>query len=573
MSLIRIPGTTKDTNEKKRRLLSSTQSRTRARSNVRPRLANVGRNRFATARKRIVATRPVASRQGMMRYFNVPQRSAPSRAHRVTKANHSVNQYRYVQKGIPSPCHTEFPRTFPVRGLSENQVAIDQNRPRVAMLIPTTSRGMPTIQNVSTLEFFRVLLPSFLNSLKEDACMFDYNFYIGCDQGDLFFDKEATKQAYRQKFYEICRAFPRVKLVEFMSCVGTQSAPCYVWNQLFLKAYQDNNDYFYQTGDDVEFTTAGWTKAFVSALRASPNEFGAAGPFDVNNSTLMTQSFVSRTHMHIFDTYYPRFFKNWHSDGWMADIYKKHNAQFWMKNYKVTNKKQKERYTIQKISSQERDVQQAKSTQLISQWRSRPLKFSIMICSLDRRWYFLSRLRHLLNAQLASSATGTDTPNYNSVQNQLEILIDYTPEITIGEKRNRMVRASKGEYICFVDDDDLVSANYVMNIMNILMGQPQSQNKLDCIGFNGLMYSDGTPLKPFFHSVANKKWAEDTTRFYRSPNHWNPIRRDLVVKFPYLHVNWAEDKDFSDRIQSSLRTEVMVQDNMYNYFFVSKKKA
>ena len=32
---------------------------------------------------------------------------------------------------------------------------------------------------------------------------------------------------------------------------------------------------------------------------------------------------------------------------------------------------------------------------------------------------------------------------------------------SIGEKRNALVESAGGEYVCFVDDDDMVSSDYV----------------------------------------------------------------------------------------------------------------
>ena len=41
-------------------------------------------------------------------------------------------------------------------------------------------------------------------------------------------------------------------------------------------------------------------------------------------------------------------------------------------------------------------------------------------------------------------------------------------ELTIGAKRNQLVKRSKGEYIAFIDDDDLVSFDYVSKILKAI---------------------------------------------------------------------------------------------------------
>jgi hypothetical protein len=80
--------------------------------------------------------------------------------------------------------------------------------------------------------------------------------------------------------------------------------------------------YFYQLNDDLLLLTEGWADRFVSALESStPPGFGIAGPLDLHNERLMTQSFASCTHYEIFGYYYPWRFRNWYSDDWAAQLY------------------------------------------------------------------------------------------------------------------------------------------------------------------------------------------------------------------------------------------------------------
>jgi glycosyltransferase involved in cell wall biosynthesis len=59
-------------------------------------------------------------------------------------------------------------------------------------------------------------------------------------------------------------------------------------------------------------------------------------------------------------------------------------------------------------------------------------------------------------------------------------------EMSVGEKRNLLMSMAKGEYMCFVDDDDRVTHNYVEAIMGDLLQHP---NK-DVYTFK-VSYSDG----------------------------------------------------------------------------------
>jgi len=38
--------------------------------------------------------------------------------------------------------------------------------------------------------------------------------------------------------------------------------------------------------------------------------------------------------------------------------------------------------------------------------------------------------------------------------------------MTIGAKRNQLLHRAKGDYVAFVDDDDLVSSDYVNKVLS-----------------------------------------------------------------------------------------------------------
>ena len=50
---------------------------------------------------------------------------------------------------------------------------------------------------------------------------------------------------------------------------------------------------------------------------------------------------------------------------------------------------------------------------------------------------------------------------------ELLVLID-NKKRTLGAKRNEMIGLAKGEYVVFIDDDDLVSEDYVESILEAI---------------------------------------------------------------------------------------------------------
>jgi hypothetical protein len=87
---------------------------------------------------------------------------------------------------------------------------------------------------------------------------------------------------------------------------------CQSINQIEYKqaAYDMGVDYMYQINDDTAMASSGWEKGLTSVLQQSHN-LGVTGPKDANNHRILTQSFVHRTHVAIFDCYFDGAFKNW----------------------------------------------------------------------------------------------------------------------------------------------------------------------------------------------------------------------------------------------------------------------
>jgi hypothetical protein len=62
-----------------------------------------------------------------------------------------------------------------------------------------------------------------------------------------------------------------------------------------------------------------WTELFLATLLRN-NNIGVTGPRE-NHPALLTQSFVHKSHLEIFGSYYPSSFRNWWSDDWISQVY------------------------------------------------------------------------------------------------------------------------------------------------------------------------------------------------------------------------------------------------------------
>ena len=182
---------------------------------------------------------------------------------------------------------------------------------KIALLIPSTSRGRAW-SSVKDTYLFNYTMKTFGITCDKEH---EYRFYIGIDRGDPIYDN-AEVQRYLERFAAIMKHTS----IEFIYMDGIAKGHLTVmWNRLFEKAYADGYDYFFQCGDDISFETAGWVNACIETLQKSDN-IGMTGPFN-NNSRILTQSFVSRTHMELFGHYFPEEIINWCCDDWINLVY------------------------------------------------------------------------------------------------------------------------------------------------------------------------------------------------------------------------------------------------------------
>ena len=173
-------------------------------------------------------------------------------------------------------------------------------------------------------------------------------------------------------------------------------------------------------------------------------------------------------------------------------------------------------------------------------------KLSILICSLKSRETLLMNLARILKMQGDS---------------RVEILsIIDNGEISIGEKRNKLLYSAKGEYVCFLDDDDMISPFYIPNILKALEKTP------DCVGFKGIITQKNKEQKIFIHSIKYNSWYEENNIYYRCPNHLNPIKKELAISIGFPNLYYHEDQNFSMRIKDLLKTEEFINDPIYFYY-------
>lgn len=187
-------------------------------------------------------------------------------------------------------------------------------------------------------------------------------------------------------------------------------------------------------------------------------------------------------------------------------------------------------------------------------------KLSILILSLERRKHYLDRLLNILTPQKTDD---------------VEILINKdNGEKSVGTKRNELLKKAVGDYICFIDDDDIVSDDYVAKIIKATETNP------DTIGIHLLHKEDGILTGLTYHSIKYDRWWDEKNKenpslknYYRNPNHLNPVKREYALQVGFPEINRGEDKWYSQNILKYIKTEEYIESPIYEYLVRTYKEC
>lgn len=130
-------------------------------------------------------------------------------------------------------------------------------------------------------------------------------------------------------------------------------------------------------------------------------------------------------------------------------------------------------------------------------------------------------------------------------------------ELPIGTIRQALLENARGDYVCFVDDDDKVPEYYLKEILGAL-GE-------DYVGFKVKLFNDGVEQRPSYHDLQYQVWTEDDNGFYRGVTHLNPIRRAIAVEGSFDDKGAGEDARWAAQVVKYVRTQNYIDKFMYFY--------
>lgn len=143
-------------------------------------------------------------------------------------------------------------------------------------------------------------------------------------------------------------------------------------------------------------------------------------------------------------------------------------------------------------------------------------------------------------------------------------------EISIGAKRNKLINSAQGKYIVMIDDDDWVPYHFVHSIMKAIETEP------DCVGYLELCNYFGTKMnETSCFSKRFSSWADNIEGYnhVRTPFFKTPIKTEIAKQVGCKDMRFGEDHDFAICVYPLLKTEVFINDYLYEYRYKAEPHA
>ena len=195
------------------------------------------------------------------------------------------------------------------------------------------------------------------------------------------------------------------------------------------------------------------------------------------------------------------------------------------------------------------------------------MRLSILIPTLPQRKKMFNILHKNLMAQI--EYVHTTHPSLG----QVEILFDSSKKflkggLSVGAKRDALKCRATGDYLVFIDDDDIVAPNYLESVLRL------SESNPDIITFRSLYKSStywGIVDMNLNHS--ENEQMNDTTIVKRQPFHVCPIRTSIAQQHSFPDINNAEDWGWMVKVLSNCQKQAHSDQILHQYNDFSSTSA
>lgn len=192
---------------------------------------------------------------------------------------------------------------------------------------------------------------------------------------------------------------------------------------------------------------------------------------------------------------------------------------------------------------------------------------SILIPTIDERREMFNTLYRELDNQ--AEACWKSHPSLGSVH----IATHHGPKFinggtSVGEKRNGLVQGARGKYLCFLDDDETISPDYVETLLRLCY-----QDK-DVCTFRSLFKCD-TYWTVIDMSTQHSENEQATPERIVKRRAWHicPVKSEYAKQEQFKNINNAEDWEWFERVSQRIVTQAHTDRIIHQYNHSSKTSA
>lgn len=147
----------------------------------------------------------------------------------------------------------------------------------------------------------------------------------------------------------------------------------------------------------------------------------------------------------------------------------------------------------------------------------------------------------------------------------IEVLVDDSKSflnggLSIGKKREALIKRANGRYVNFLDDDDTISPEYVKTLLELC-----SYGRHVCTFRSLFKLNDYWGLVNM--SIYNKENEQATPErmIQRPPWHICPVWTEFARIYPFNDVNNAEDFEWMEKVLSHCENEAHTDKILFQY--------
>lgn len=154
----------------------------------------------------------------------------------------------------------------------------------------------------------------------------------------------------------------------------------------------------------------------------------------------------------------------------------------------------------------------------------------------------------------------------NSLKQNFVVI--HQKNLGVSHARNNGVQSANGNYITFIDSDDIIADQYISKILSAIQKFP------DLIQFNAYCFFEGAPEKNYHLSQPSlsglHKVNDELLRNIFNQNNWfswlRVFKRELLLNNPFpTDMTHFEDAFIVSKILTEIESIFIIKDSIYNY--------